>query len=55
MLFNNGELGFYVTPSTLCNTAVQKLSVYSSNDATAIDTDYVNATRSILTTEIRVQ
>ena len=55
VLFNNGELGFYVTSSTLCNTDVQKLSVYSSNDATAIDTDYVNATKSILTTEIRVQ
>lgn len=56
VLFNDGELGLSATKSTLYNSDVQKLSVYSPNsDATVIDTNYVNATTSVLTSEIRVR
>ena len=56
VLFNNGELGLSVEKSTLYNTDVQKLSIYSPNSgATVIDTNYVNATASVLTSEIHVR
>lgn len=56
VLFNDGELGLSATKSTLYNTDVQKLSIYSpTHEATIIDTNYVNATSSVLTSEIRVR
>lgn len=56
VLFNDGELELSVAKSTLNNTDVQKLSIYSPNSgATVIETNYLNATASVLTSEIHVR